>query len=361
MSTFRYTVRRLGWVQPPHGDPYTRRVPSAVPVAGFDTFDAAEDARRAFEAASRAEENPFRFGGCSVFFQSSLDGPRLHDWLMDEGIDPPASELRHADWRAWWDAFAHTWSEHQLNHAWSAFDKVRFFDVVEEPAHAAHAVVEVLWGALDRDWGAMTAGTEGGRLVGVYRHPKTAESVRAGLNGPFAEGFGRFRYERRVGYEDGEELIPARRATFFEGVSIPSDVPHFAGEGYLVQRRAVTDTFAGNPWRTRPPAHARVPVALFATRANAGERRDLLAAECRQLLNPFVFVEPSAGIATDLARAELPRLNLPLPIPTGDRRGDWVEWWDLCQDEVSDDQRQAVWDLCDQPLFEVIRVEVRDE
>ena len=103
MSTSRYTVRKLGWYQPPHGDPYTRRLPTAEFVATFDTFDEAEEQRRELEAESRDGENPFRFGGASVFFQSSLDGPRLHDWLMDAGIDPPTSELRHADWRAWWD------------------------------------------------------------------------------------------------------------------------------------------------------------------------------------------------------------------------------------------------------------------
>jgi hypothetical protein len=99
MSTCRYTVRKLAWYQPPHGDPYTRRLPSADAVATLDTFDAADDRRRALEDEGRRGENPFRFGGGSIHFQSSLDGPRLHDWLMDAGIDPPASELRHADWR----------------------------------------------------------------------------------------------------------------------------------------------------------------------------------------------------------------------------------------------------------------------
>src|SRR4051812_3802588 len=183
MGTSKYTVRKLGWYQPPHGDPYTRRLPTAESVATFDTFDEAEEHRRALEAGARAGENPFRFGGCSVFFQSSLDGPRLHDWLMDAGIEPPVSELRHGDWRAWWDAFAHTWSEEQLAHAWAAFDKVRFFEVVEEPANAAHAVVEIAWGWLERDWNAASAAPEGGALVGVYRRAAPAEAERARLNG----------------------------------------------------------------------------------------------------------------------------------------------------------------------------------
>ena len=104
MSTSGYTVRKLGWYQPPHGDPYTRRLPTAESVAAFGTFDEAEEHRRALEAEARAGENPFRFGGGSVFFQSSLDGPRLHDWMMDAGIDPPTSELRTPDRRVVQDA-----------------------------------------------------------------------------------------------------------------------------------------------------------------------------------------------------------------------------------------------------------------
>jgi hypothetical protein len=363
MSTSRYTVRKLGWYQPPHGDPYTRRLPTAEPVARFDTFDVAEMHRRVLEAETRGGENPFRFGGGSVFFQSSLDGPRLHDWLMDAGIDPPASELRHHDWRAWWDSFAHLWSADQLAHAWAGLDKVRFFDVAETGSGTGHGVIEIVWGRLERDWGsAATAGTEGGRLVGVFRRAETAEADRVRRNRARAVGYGAYRYDRRLGYAaDARRSWPARSATFFEVSAIPSDVPPFAGVGYLVQRRALADSAAGGGWRDRPPADARVPVALFAERAAADAFRDQMNTECRQALNPFVFADPTAGAATSFGRAELDHLRLPLPIPAGDRRAEWVEWWDLCQDETTDEQRTAVWGLCDRPLFEVLRVEVGDE
>ncbi|MBP3960203.1 hypothetical protein J8F10_33670 [Gemmata sp. G18] len=365
MSVSRYNVRQLGWYQPPHGDPYTRRAPAATPVASFDTFDDAEMHRRGRESAAREAENPFRFGGCSVFFQSSLDGPRLHDWLMDAGIDPPVSELRHDDWRAWWEAFAHTWSAEQLAHAWAAFDKVRFFDVVEEPPKVAHIVIEIAWGVINRDWNAMTAGTEGGQVIGVYGRARTAEVVLSRQRRTGNDGRARYRYGRRAGYPNGmNESLLAHNATFFETVAVPSNVPPFAGVGFLVQRRAVIDTFVGTAWRDRPSTSARVPIALFAARAEAVEHRDRLAAECRLQLNPFVFADPARSATTDTMREELAALDLPLPIPVGDRRRnwtDWAEWWDLCQDEVTDEQREAVWGACDQPLFEVIRVEVSDE
>lgn len=357
MSTSQYTVRKLGWYQPPHGDPYTRRLPTAEPVASFETFDAAEEHRRALEAETRAGENPFRFGGGSVFFQSSLDGPRLHDWLMDVGIEPPASELRHSDWRAWWNAFAHTWNPDQLAHAWAALDKVRFYEVTETGPGAAHVVIEIVWGRLERDWNANTAGAEGGRLTQVFRRASAAEADCTRRNRTRRSGFGNFRYDRRLGYDgDRTRSWPARTAAFFEVIALPSDVPPFAGVGFLVQRRAIVDSAAGSGWRDRPPRDARVPTALFADRDTADAHRDHMNADCRGVLNPFVFLIEDP----DFAHGDLERLGLPLPLPTRNRQSDWVEWWDLCQDEATDEQRAAVWNLCDQPLFETLRVEVSD-
>jgi hypothetical protein len=55
-------------------------------------------------------------------------------------------------------------------------------------------------------------------------------------------------------------------------------------------------------------------------------------------------------------------LGAPLPCPVTFRPEQWREWWDLCQDEIAPDQRTAAWNLFeDQPLFEVLRVEVNDE
>lgn len=361
MNTPRYTVRRVGWFQPPHGDPYTRRLPNAEPVAQFDTFDGAEAHRRELEAAARAGENPFRFGGASVFFQSSLDGPRLHDWLMDAGIDPPASELRHGDWRAWWDAFAHTWNRDQLAHAWAAFDKVRFFDIAEQPTDAAHLLLLISW---SRDGtSVLAAATEGGQVIGAFRSAESAEAARGARDralssGPDYRGATWFRYSARVGYDSSDQLIPLAQATFFEVAAVPSGVSPLAALGHLVQRRAVLAERSRWGWWWRSPPDARVPVSLFATRSEALATRDRLAAEVRQLVNPFVFIDPGLGAATADGREALALASPPLPVPTGDGAAEWTEWFDLCQDEMTDEQRAAVWELCGQPLFEVLRVEV---
>jgi|GEM_PF-6361769 len=332
MSTSKHTVRKLGWYQPPHGDPYTRRIPTVAPVESFNTFDEAEMHRRTLEANAREGENPFRFGGGSIFFQSSLDGPRLHDWLMDGGIDPPTSELRHSDWRVWWDAFAHTWSSDQLAHAWAAFDKVRFFEVVEDAAFAAQVVVEIVPERHQRNG---SASIERARLVGVYR--KAID------------------YEGRL---PRTTLRRARRINTYERLPVPSDVPPFAGVGYLVQRRVVTNPIYRGQ-RDDPPADVRVPLALFADRQTANEHRDRLAVEGQRTLNPFVFLTEDAAVYSVCDR--LAQLGLSLPLPGNNRRSEWLEWYDLCQDEATDEQRDRIWELYDQPLFEVLRVEVRDE
>ncbi len=319
MTSLQYVVRGLGWYQSPHGDPYTRQLPGAAVVATFDTFDAADDHRAALEADARAGENPFRFGGGFVFFQSSLDGPRLHDWLMDAGIEPPSSELRHADWREWWVAFAHTWTADQLAHAWAAFDKVRFFDVTEAAPFTAHVFLGI---ADEGNRNLVPLRSERGHLLGLTCRPRAT-------------------------------------TRWYETVTVPSDVPALAGGGFLVQRRVVLNqTFPGE--RNEPPPNTRAPLALFATRAATEAHRDRLATAARHTLNPFVFVEPDAGAATDEGRAALAVRGFPLPEPDSARRADWLEWYDLCQDESTDEQRTAVWDRCACPLFEVLRVDVRD-
>jgi hypothetical protein len=359
MNDSRYTVRRFEWFQQSYGDPYLRRLPNAWPVATFDTFDEAETHRRGREADVRAENNPFSFGGGSFFYQTSFDGPRLHDWLLDGGIEPPATQHTHRDWRWWWDAFAHTWNTEELAHAWSAFDKVRFYEVVEEKPGVIHIVLKIVWGRADNGI-VFTAGTEGGNFEGAYRSERRAEAERLRRNNARAQGYGQYRYDRRRGYdpEPGRSWL-ASQAIFYETHAIPSDVPPFAGFGFLLQRRAITDGL-DESWEQRPTA-AHVPLELFANREAAIATRDEFATTYRNILNPFVFVDPDDGIAHGHGRTELELLKLPLPLPQDSLRKDWIEWWDLCQDDLTEELRTAMWEICDAPLFEVLRVEVNNE
>jgi len=380
MGTSRYTVRRLDWYQPPHGDPYTRCLPTAELVAAFDTFDEANAHRWALETDARAGENPFRFGGGSVFFQSSLDGPRLHDWLMDAGIDPPASELRHHDWRAWWDAFAHTWSDEQRAHAWAAFDKVRFFDVTEDGSdESLHLIQEIRYvdrsswfpvetfdGAHDIDpayaWALPgEADPEGGYPLRAYRTTRRVSAACEELN---RNPYRRPEYLAQFGWLQATARRPGSgRAGPFETVPVPGAVPARAGTAFLVQRRAFSTSGYVCHGRHGRDTGSRVPVRLFADSAAAAAYRDELIAVTVGAMNPFqVYTPPMTGLTEGNFWAAVAALSAPLPWPTGFRLAEWCEWWDLCQDETTDDQRAAAWALfADQPLFEVCRVEVCDE
>lgn len=359
----RYAIRRLGWHQAPHGDAYTRRLPTADPVEWFDDFDSAEYRRRDLEHALRASENPFRFGGAALFFQTSLDGPRLHDWLLDAGIDPPAEQLRHDDWKRWWEAFAHTWTDDQLAHAWQALDKVRFFDVAaEEDGDPLRVVQELAF--VETAYRRQDAEREGGRVSGVFRTARGAAAACARLNAQRRGGGEQwyYRYLQRYGYGQPDERA-AREAVFFEVVDVPGDVPRFAGVGFLVQRRAIAPDGYICRDRNGRDTGSRVPVRVFADRAAAAAHRDELIASAHEAMNPFqVHPLPTWRTVDDEFLVAVRGLNPPLPWPTEWRAAAWREWWDLCQDDVSPAQRAAAWELfADHPLFEVLTVEVRDE
>jgi hypothetical protein len=335
-SDSRFLVRRLGWHQNPHGDNYTRRLPLAVPVADFETFDEAEKERRRREQEARAGENPFRFGGATLFFQTSLDRPRLHDWLLDGGIDPPTDQFRHRDWREWWDFFAHTWTESQIEHAWQGLDKVRFFDVVEEESpDRFHVVTRLQYARALR--ASSGSDREGGTLWRVYRKEKTAVAAC-------------------------EQREPLRTMAYYEVVAIPGSVSVHAGAGYLLQRRAFDPTGQAGHDREGRDTGSRVPLRLFEDRARAIASRDELIAAAREVLNLFqVFTPPMAGRAERTFLEAIEGIAAPLPIPSTFRPELWREWWDLCQDDFTPDQRVAGWGIyADQPLFEVLRVEVNE-
>lgn len=368
MNESQFIVRRLGWHQNPHGDNYTRRLPTAEPVAYYDTFDEAEYDRRRREYQTRTGENPFRFGGATLYFQTSLDGPRLHDWLLDGGIEPPIDQLRHRDWREWWDAFAHTWSESELAHAWQGLDKVRFFDVVEEePTEIFRVVVEVQFANGNRAF--LDADREGGTPIGIYRNARTALAACEQLNRERrGEGIYRGHYYLRlggrIGYGDrGRDGQLIREAVFFEVTPIPGNVPPHSGAGFLVQRRAFDTLGRGCHNREGQDTGSRVPVRLFADRASANAFRDELIALTREVMNPFQVFTPLMARRSEVEfTALIEQLGTPLPWPVNLRPELWREWWDLCQDEITVEQRVAAWELfADQPLFEVLKMEVHEE
>jgi hypothetical protein len=105
------------------------RLPGSERVASFDDLDAAETDCRCREEEARRDVNPFACGG-PLCYQTSLDEGRLHDWVLDLGLEPPEPGTK-AGWRTWWDKHHKSMTDLQKAKIWEALDKVRFFRVVE--------------------------------------------------------------------------------------------------------------------------------------------------------------------------------------------------------------------------------------
>lgn len=176
----RFVVRRLNWSEEYGGKLLRRPGAGAVAVASFATFDeaAVECARR--EVDFRTNVNPFDCGP-AVHCWTHLDEPRLRDWLMDHGIDPPeAKKDGTTNWSAWWTKYQKKLGAEKRAAVWEVLDKVRFFAVREEPVRpVGYAVVGVDWRYNDQYY---DAGADGCEVIHVYRDRARAEEECAFLN-----------------------------------------------------------------------------------------------------------------------------------------------------------------------------------
>jgi len=224
MPKTRFTVSEIDWAKNEDAeDDYSRRTVRATPVASFASFEEAEADRRVREAERRASENPFEYGGPSLFYQTSLDGPRLHDWMMDAGIEPPAKLKGHATWVEWWLLESRKWTAEQRAHAWTAMDKLRFFTVSEtRPTRKAYVIQELNWRWEDEP--TLYADYEGGKIVRAFRSKAAAEAECERLNAERQsqddhEGFESFTRCTRIDGGDGDYTDIAE-TEFFEVVEI---------------------------------------------------------------------------------------------------------------------------------------------
>jgi hypothetical protein len=196
----RFVVKRLKWAEQ-YGGKRTRQ-PGEVAVASFASFDEAETERAKREDEFRTRVNPFDCG-IAVHYWTHLDEPRLRDWLMDHGIEPPAANKGgKTNWAAWWKKNQKTLGAEKRAAVWEVLDKVRFFAVCEEPARpVGFAVIELNWEYNDEYF---DADPEGGRLVQVYRSRERAEAECAARNEVARDAWG-FADEMMGGIEFDDE------------------------------------------------------------------------------------------------------------------------------------------------------------
>jgi hypothetical protein len=174
----RFVVKLLKWQE--HYGGKRKRLPGDVAVASFATFEEADAERAKREEEYRKRVNPFDCG-TAIQYWSHLDEPRLRDWLMDHGIDPPeAKKDGITNWSAWWKKNQKKLGPEKRAAVWEILDKVRFFTVREEPARpVGYAVIEINWEYNDEYF---DADPEGGRLLKVYRTRERAEAECARRN-----------------------------------------------------------------------------------------------------------------------------------------------------------------------------------
>jgi Spy/CpxP family protein refolding chaperone len=227
MSSPRYVVSRVNWRQTGHG---WDRLPGEVPLASFPTLAAASADRDRREAAARAAVNPFHCGP-AVHYWTTLDEPRLRDWLLDHDIPPPAD----GDWAAWWDDQPLT--DDQRAGVWAALDRLTFFTVAERTGAVGYAVVRVNWEYNDEYYYAQP---EGGTVLTVYRDRRKAEAACREQNEEARREWAEMVHEDETD-EDDRQFDPSPREEAADDPFSPDPPPSRGGWEY--QRKAAEVAF----------------------------------------------------------------------------------------------------------------------
>ncbi|MFO0798549.1 MAG: hypothetical protein U0804_13820 [Gemmataceae bacterium] len=180
-TEFRHIVRQHNWLRA--GGVFVR-APGERRIAWYDTADEAVADQRRREQLVREGHNPFRFG-TGWHHLTTMPMPIYRGWLMAEGIDPPAQDVRDpAGWQDWWDAARESLPAGQRNRTWEGLNRLRFHDVIaRRPSETAYCVSRILWD-YDDNW--YHAGHEGGEPLKLFRTRERAERERERLEATVA-------------------------------------------------------------------------------------------------------------------------------------------------------------------------------
>ena len=391
MKTRHYLVREQTWVNP--ADAFYWLIPERTEVvATFANYEGALADCRRREEETRWSANPFRYGN-TMFYRSSLDAPRLHDWLLDHDIEPPVRtderDPTPLEWEEWWSQNIGTLSETERTTVWEAMDKVRFFDVVDEPARTKAYVIVRIQFTCNYD-NFVEADPEGGSIqIAFYEKSKAdwhcrQRNAESQAEQAENESDDYVDYVDRVGELNGEQMA-FNEAIYFEALEVPLEPgsqtpatrPGLKSESlYLVTRVCIGD--AGYTIDQNDANNgSRVPLKAFANRDDAIAYRVKLERRAWRTVNPFRLVRAESNwvfsLLFDANDDRLPNgmseeqillavqklgLNAPRLVDNGDS-GDWVGWWDATAPLLSDEQFAEIWDIFSGfRLFEVADVQV---
>jgi hypothetical protein len=129
---------------------------------------------------------------------------------------------------------------------------------------------------------------------------------------------------------------------------------------FLVQRCVTAGRYGMGQGGKQGP-----PVVACATREEAERRRAGLDAEARAVIPPFLLGHPrcwsSLGLAGLLERLKSLGLHdLPPPEENYAAAALWRQWWDEHAEEVTPEQRAAIWEALDKvELFRIVPVKLK--
>jgi hypothetical protein len=205
-----YVVQRLEWRAVSEG---LLRLPGRTRLVSFAEHDQAEAECRKREDEARAGINPFTCDGPALITKTSLDEGRLHDWILDLDLTPPRNSKTDRDWVGWWKKTAPRMTDLQRARMWEAFDRLRFFEVVERPQRRlGYALVRINWEYSDEYY---YAEPEGGTVFTIYLDRTKALSELEDYNDVGQDVWSDcddegFEDDKRL-QMDGDPLRPAQR------------------------------------------------------------------------------------------------------------------------------------------------------
>lgn len=382
-SPVRYVVRRQEYT-PPTAAGVRRVLPEKWTAVA--TFAKPADAHAEYAkllADARRTLNPFQLGGPNLFYQTSLPAYALHDYLLDHDIaPPPTATSSNPNYVFWWVKNNRTFTDDQRAVVWTACDKLKLFEVVEEDDRAAvWLVVEVPW---ENDDGYLTTSHEGGKLHSAWPRRRDAKRTMNVIEEARRREWDAW-YEREIReeFENSNTAQPeppdasVRRdnVPFAHLVYLPDTGDPTATPRFVVARQSYggdTGWYQHAPWYG-PNWGMRVPLMSHTDRSTAVKVLQELTRRVKRAVNPFALVWPGSiapkslllaeeiddrllpnDIAVDEAFEIVRRLDTTPPPPESNEL--LADWYDQVV-QWSPEFIDVIWGtFADFRLFEVIEV-----
>jgi hypothetical protein len=358
-----FVINRLNWHPGRSG---FVRLPGEFRVATFATAEEARAEWQQLEDGARALVNPFA-GEPAPFEQSNMPEPILCDWLRDRDIDPPDPDAKtgRRDWAKWWETASGSWSAERRTGTWEALDRVRFFEVVEEPDRP------VIYGVAEADEHYDLAYYTG--LARAYRFRARAEKDCSRRNDEIEGGdYGtpeddperrsplapfRARNWKRFNFED--RPVGSYGMGYLYHQVVPLEVDGRPKDRLFVVSRIIKSGCSENNCFSPPMEEGEA----YAFIRGFGSKE---AAEkfCRENVRRAWEVVVPGRFGTDTPPEEIAegirKLGLTPPDQAQIRRAPerLALWWGTTGGIASREQRIAVWELLSVPLFEVLETKL---